>query len=673
MKLSTLSVALLTSVISFSAGADLTQQRATYQKIGELLSISQSEPTRNLARILLAQIKDYPLYPYAQYQLLNADKDNLSLSDIEAYQQANPTLPFANRLKKEWVRSLQEKQDWQTILANGAKLPLDMGSQCILVQAKANSLPNSQDKTNEKTSEKSPALTPKLPQEDLTVLWLTGSSLPSQCDALLNQWHEQGGLTPELARQRAVMAFEQGNGTLLSHLQNQLKDEKNQRWVADLRALLASPQKLTDEDNRFYIDIIPNKPLEKRVLLAIFPAYVKTLTEEQVKEPAKYFEKFETWAKSFELNPSQVNDWKKLYLAQFFDSENAEFKAWRDQQLLNLKDEKLTERRIRMAIREKTATADWLNLLSESTRQKDEWQYWLAKNSDAEKSKQILTALSKTRGFYGMLAAYELGQPYKPTMETLRESTTEGQNPLAKVEQEFAAPLARIAELRVLNNTASMYSEWKTLMDAASFEQKLRLAQYAEKQGWYDLSVEATIQAKAWDYVSLRLPNAYPDLFDLHLNGKKIHRTFAMAIARQESAWRPNVVSSANARGLMQLLPATAKLTATRTQLPYNNESQLFEPFNNIMLGTAHLQELQNKYGDNRILIAAAYNAGAERVDKWLAKANNRLTMAEFVASIPFFETRGYVQNVLTYDSYYQILQVQPQQLFSKEESDRLY
>lgn len=110
MKLSTLSVALLTSVISFSAGADLTQQRATYQKIGELLSISQSEPTRNLARILLAQIKDYPLYPYAQYQLLNSDKDNLSLSDIEAYQQANPTLPFANRLKKNgFVRCRKNK------------------------------------------------------------------------------------------------------------------------------------------------------------------------------------------------------------------------------------------------------------------------------------------------------------------------------------------------------------------------------------------------------------------------------------------------------------------------------------------------------------------------------------------------------------------------------------
>ena len=227
--------------------------------------------------------------------------------------------------------------------------------------------------------------------------------------------------------------------------------------------------------------------------------------------------------------------------------------------------------------------------------------------------------------------------------------------------------------MRHFNDSTNLNSEWRKLLDNANFEQKLQLSEYATQEGWYDLGVEATIQAKAWDYMSLRLPNAYTDWFDLNLNGKKISRTFAMAIARQESAWRTDVTSSANARGLMQLLPTTAKLTAEKTGLPYSNDAQLFDPFNNIMLGTAHLQELFDKYGDNRILIAAAYNAGAQRVDQWLEKAAGKLTMAEFVASIPFYETRGYVQNVMAYDSYYQILQQQPQQLFSKEETDRLY
>ena len=81
------------------------------------------------------------------------------------------------------------------------------------------------------------------------------------------------------------------------------------------------------------------------------------------------------------------------------------------------------------------------------------------------------------------------------------------------------------------------------------------------------------------------------------------------------------------------------------------------------------------KYPNNRILIASAYNAGASRVRKnGLARSNGKLAMDEFIASIPFFETRGYVQNVLTYDFYYQNLQDKEKlQTFSKEEYDRLY
>ena len=115
----------------------------------------------------------------------------------------------------------------------------------------------------------------------------------------------------------------------------------------------------------------------------------------------------------------------------------------------------------------------------------------------------------------------------------------------------------------------------------------------------------------------------------------------------------------------MQLLPSTAQKTAENQQLPYNGELDLFKPLNNILLGTAHLNELNAKYPNNRILIASAYNAGASRVEKWLARANGKLAMDEFIASIPF---------VLTYDFYYQHLQDKEKlQTFSKEEYDRLY
>ena len=188
------------------------------------------------------------------------------------------------------------------------------------------------------------------------------------------------------------------------------------------------------------------------------------------------------------------------------------------------------------------------------------------------------------------------------------------------------------------------------------------------------MAVEGTIQAKAWDYIPLRLPNAYTDWFAMNLQGKPITQTFAMAISRQESAWNPQARSHANAIGLMQMLPSTASNTAKVNELIYTGERDLIEPFRNIMLGTAHLAELNEKYPQNRILIASAYNAGQNRVTRWLDRAGGRLAMDEFIASIPFLETRGYVQNVVTYDYYYQLLQgVEKRRMFNPEEIERKY
>ena len=369
----------------------------------------------------------------------------------------------------------------------------------------------------------------------------------------------------------------------------------------------------------------------------------------------------------------QFNEWKKILLNKFFDSTQPAIQQWRDRQLAQIKDGTLLERRIRLALRENQDIAEWLALMSPAMRSKDEWTYWQAKvfekQGKNEEAKRLLGSLIKERGFYPMLAAGELGVSYQPQImqPRLYETSIAAENPA------IAKALTRVQELRFLEETDNMNAEWQALLQNSSVEQKLRLSQYAQQMKWYDLQVEATIKAKAWLHIGLRLPNAYQDWFDDLLNGKKINRTFAMAIARQESAWKPYVSSSANARGLMQLLPSTARLTAKKFNLPYANDNQLFDPYSNIMLGTAHLQELYDKYGNNRILIASAYNAGPHRVTQWLEKSGGKLTMAQFVASIPFYETRGYVQNVLAYDTYYQILQGKAQQLFSQEEYNRLY
>ena len=420
------------------------------------------------------------------------------------------------------------------------------------------------------------------------------------------------------------------------------------------------------ENPKQLAEIIKNSnpsTLDKSVLIDAFPRYLKTLSE-QIENPS--FELYQQWAETWQLAEDEIKQWKTAFLNRFFDNENADFQKWRDEQIQQLKTDNLTERRLRMAIWQKTDLSPWLNSLTTEGKAKQEWRYWEAKQ-DISKNIEKLTALSKERGFYPMLAAAQLKQAYKVDFPVAPSFTVEEQLPFEQV-------FAMIRELRELGRNGLAKQRWRILLDNADFTTQLKLAEYAENQQWFELAVDASIVAKAWDYLTLRLPNAYSEYFNAALQNLNISKTFAMAIARQESAWNPMAQSSANARGLMQLLPSTAKLTAENNQLPYQGEQDLFKPLNNILLGTAHLNELNGKYPNNRILISAAYNAGANRVEKWLSRANGKLALDEFVASIPFYETRGYVQNVVTYDFYYQILQNQENpQIFSQEELNRLY
>ena len=126
------------------------------------------------------------------------------------------------------------------------------------------------------------------------------------------------------------------------------------------------------------------------------------------------------------------------------------------------------------------------------------------------------------------------------------------------------------------------------------------------------------------------------------------------SLIRQESEFNPAAVSRANAVGLMQLLPVTGKKTARELKLGHYNSSQLYTPDMNLQLGTHYFKSLVDKFGSFEYALAA-YNAGTDRVEDWLAAGNYR-DQQEFVESIPFTETREYVQAILRNANVYRQL-----------------
>ena len=127
------------------------------------------------------------------------------------------------------------------------------------------------------------------------------------------------------------------------------------------------------------------------------------------------------------------------------------------------------------------------------------------------------------------------------------------------------------------------------------------------------------------------------------------------SLIRQESEFNPAAVSRANAVGLMQLLPRTGKLVSRQVQLKRYNPSQLYTPAVNLQLGTRYFRGMVDQFGGSIEYALAAYNAGSDRVEEWLGEGKYR-DPQEFVESIPFTETREYVQAILRNASVYQQL-----------------
>ena len=134
-------------------------------------------------------------------------------------------------------------------------------------------------------------------------------------------------------------------------------------------------------------------------------------------------------------------------------------------------------------------------------------------------------------------------------------------------------------------------------------------------------------------------------------NGNPPESALVLGLTRQESEFDDEAVSSAGARGLMQMMPATAKLTARQHNVGYSNKADLLTPSVNLQLGMAHVSDLLENFAGSYVLTIASYNAGAGRANQWISTYGDpRATNADvvdWIERIPFHETRNYVQRVM--------------------------
>ena len=274
--------------------------------------------------------------------------------------------------------------------------------------------------------------------------------------------------------------------------------------------------------------------------------------------------------------------------------------------------------------------------------------YWAGRAAEAEGKKDLAvkwyTAGSENMAtFYGQLSAHQLGKdaPPHPVAEPRPDAAEQAQ--FDSQEQVRAAKLFFAAGDRDNAGRFLLHlaDRAKAPLDFAM------LATLAESHERWDLAiavarraVEAGMPLMLHGYPVTALPG-----------GGGAEPSLLFAIVRQESAFSPVATSRVGARGLMQLMPATAEHVANKLQLPYSLERLTSDMIYNLQLGRSYIERLIEDFGGSYPLAIAAYNAGPGRVKQWLhAFGDPRgrdIGMVDWIESIPFTETRTYVQRVL--------------------------
>lgn len=625
------SAILLAGALNAPAALALTSTQKTFLEAEKALK-KQDYATYKPLR---AKLGNYPLAIYLDHDIdigaLNALQGYAAKALIEKYE----TTPMYNRLRSKYLNNAGSQKRWNDYLAITPEAPTDIRLQCYYYEAK---LAKGDLKTAYAAAQS---------------LWVFGGSRPKECDPLFNTWTKAGKRTQDVVWARMMLSFEAGETSLLSYLSQKITTHSNE--AKRLVAVYKDPNSLRHTE----------KFKDKNPIVGdIVAAGLKRLARKDLDQAINLYERYQ---KAHRFTPEQAQQLDKYLVRRILIEQDDNYKNYVDNVLTELKNDDLFERRLRWAIRDHDmrSIARYLNLLQPETLAKERWQYWLYRTNAKEAPESAIKALatiSNERNFYGFAAAQFLNKPVslnqspEPVVDANSQKLTDDLG------------FVRVQELMALDRYFDARYEWMSLLKRNDNTMRARYGRYAHEQGWYDFGVEASIQGKLWDDIPLRFPMAHQAGFEHASKKHRVNIDEIRAISRRESAFYLYATSGVGARGLMQIMPATAKATAKKHGARYSDPKDLYSAELNLNLGSAYYAQLLKEFNQNRILATAAYNAGPSRVRRWLSNSDGKLDAMGFIEAIPFTETREYVQAVLSYRLIYEAQKQKAQPLFSEAE-----
>jgi soluble lytic murein transglycosylase len=597
----TLALALAGSALAQS-DADLLAARTAYEK-GDRAKLAAVAP----------RLSNHVLAPYVAYWQLRLGLEDASPEAIRTYLDKYPATPLADRLRTEWLKFLGRRALWSRFGADYAAPPSDdVELACYNVLFKWQ-------------RDGDGALADALP------LWFTGASTPDACEPAFAALVAKGTITTADRRARFRLASEAGNVKLAQALGADLP-AKDRISDVEFNAVNRDPLGSLTKANFAWtttsgrdLALFALERAARSDAGATRAAWVKS-RDRLPDDDRRYGNGRLAFHAARQLHPS-ANDW-------FREAGDAvtstEAQAWR----------------VRAALR----ALAWSDVIAAieamppSQRDESAWRYWRARaliaKGKRDEGRAILASLANETSFYGMLAFESQGQRYIVPISHPVDPA-----PAALTAFAERADVKRVVKLVELDMRQESVREWAYIVRGLPDESLLIAADHARRVGLYDRAINAADRTQTRHDYALRYLAPYRNEFEAAAKANDIDIAMLYGIARQESRFIPDIVSSAGAVGLMQLMPGTARWVAKQLARNDYQPAQIGNTDLNTQFGAYYFKYWLERLDKMPALAAAAYNAGPGRAQAWRPAAP--LEGAIWVETIPFNETRDYVKKVL--------------------------
>ena len=572
----------------------------------------------------VGRLDAHPLVPWARYFQIKLRLEDGSDAEVADFLDRHAGTYLAEKLRGDWLAWLIKKEDWSAARSQYARLIRpDAEAQCRGLDVRLR-------------------LGEPEALEDAHALLATSAPLAEPCLAPLGRLAARGELAADALWERLRRQLAQNKLKEARYIAGWLPNREEPAW----RAVEAA-----GEHPARHIARLPERFAATRAGRELAMFAVQRMARTEVHVAAARWREIEAQFSVAERGFV----WGRLALAAA-QGHQAEATAWFDQAatLGAHLDEEQHAWRVRAALRAGhwPAVARAIAAMPEALAAQPDWTYWRARahaaQGEGEAARTLHERIAGQPHFYGILATEALGRvhalPPRAAPLTAEEIAAAAATPALQRGLALIRAEMRIEGLR----------EWAWAIQGLGDRQLLAAAELARRHEVIDRSIYAADRTRGEHDYSLRYPTPFLGQVEPRTRDVAIDPAWVYGLMRQESRFIMDAKSSVGAKGLMQLMPATAKWVAKQIGMTNYHPAKVTEMDINVRLGTSYMKMLMDSLDGHPVLASAAYNAGPGRARKW--RADQPLEGAIYAETIPFNETRDYVKKVLANAMNYALL-----------------